>query len=214
MPQTEAEYQFSRRYEELSQLVESKDDFDILKISANLRLLLLNGLMHKANRNHRLDIVFTIVSLDPELYEKYLELLHPDSIQVFSLQDILDPKAFPHHKTKKVQLDEFLSTHLGLVSKTELTVKDVIRYEANVKGGVHLGSPRKVVEKEINRIIFNVGGLRYTTRQLLSIARVTLEALTPLYVKLDEKRERKGVNRHSSAHPSALGDHQRSCTSS
>jgi hypothetical protein len=191
MPLTEAEYHFCRRYEELSVLVESKDAFNILKISANLRLLLLNGLMQKANRNQKLNIIFTIVSLDPELLKEFLDLLHPDSIRVFSFQDILYPKLFPNLKTKKVKLKEFLSTHLGLASKTELTVKDIIKYEANVKGGVHLGSPRKDVEKEIDQEIFYVGGLRFTLRQLTSIARVTLEALKPLFIALVDIEKRR-----------------------
>lgn len=70
-------------------------------------------------------------------------------------------------------------------------MKDIIKYEANVKGGVHLGSPRKDVEKEIDQEIFCVGGLRFTLRQLISIARVTLEALKPLFIALVDIEKRR-----------------------
>lgn len=122
-----------------------------------------------------------------------IEILHPDAISLFTHQDILYPPFVPTNKVKKVKLDEFLNTPLGFALKSKMTVRDIIKYEANVKGGVHLGKPRTDVEKDINEVIYYVGGFRFTLRQLISIAKVTIDGLQQLYVKLIEIENGKGI---------------------
>jgi hypothetical protein len=59
MTTNEAEYLFVRTYEDLQQLIKSKDDYGILKTSGLLRKLLLdmNPLIHQANRRLQQKIV-------------------------------------------------------------------------------------------------------------------------------------------------------------
>jgi hypothetical protein len=174
----EAEYQFIKRIEELQKLVNAKTDFDILKISANLRLLLLDGLFHKANARSRIKTEFIIGDFNV-----------PTSAIMWSIQDgLYPPTSHIPHKIRKTNLDGFLSTPIMIHSGNLLTVKDAIKFEANVKGGVHVGEPKP---NEIREVTFEkagnflvIGGLRPSLRQLISIGRVTLASMKPLYEKL------------------------------
>jgi hypothetical protein len=64
----------------------------------------------------------------------------------------------------------------------EHTVKDVIRFGANVAGAVHHDPKPRDDYKEIQAFsaMFGVGGLPAGIRQLMAISRVTLKALRPL----------------------------------
>jgi len=178
---TEDEYIFKRKYEELEHLVSSKDDYDVLKISAILRLLLLEGLMHKANKRFKIHVSFKIG------IRTYKIPGFPDP-DVWSAQDgIYPPSSRTPHIFKEVKVDKFLSTPLMKLENEILTLKDIIRYEANVKGGVHVGKVNKNKPKESileSSSIFQVGNFRLSLRQLIAIGKVTLDGLKPIYLEL------------------------------
>ncbi len=69
-----------------------------------------------------------------------------------------------------------------MIYGTRFTIRDVIKFEANVAVAVHAGSPKTEKEKALNTLgeHFGVGGYEPTLRQLLAIARVSIKALAPL----------------------------------
>jgi hypothetical protein len=68
----------------------------------------------------------------------------------------------------------------------EHTVKDVIKFAANVAGGVHHDPKPKPEFGAIKEFSdrFGIGGLPAGIRQLMAIARVTLKAFRPLLEQL------------------------------
>ncbi|MGA3290283.1 MAG: hypothetical protein ABSD42_08610 [Candidatus Bathyarchaeia archaeon] len=174
-PQNDFEKQFCLRTEELNNLVKSKKETDLLRISATLRLLLMDGLMHKANRRLRLDIIFMTTDY---------QVPSVQNVILWSIQDGLYP---PHShmgdKRIALNLDQFLAKPIAIMNKNVLTVKEAIKFEANVKGGVHVDETDSKVPKEVamDTSMLVVEGHRPTLRQLVSIGLVTLEALKPLY---------------------------------
>ena len=95
----------------------------------------------------------------------------------------LDPDtASPGKTICEVDLEKFLKTTILVKDGKEYSVRDVVAYEANVDGGVHLGSPEEQAHKEIidiNKSIL-IGGYSPLLRQLKSIGRVVLKGLKPL----------------------------------
>lgn len=167
------EHHFCLRVKELSDLVvQSKNESDLLRISANLRLLLLDGLMHKANRRLRLQIRFFVT--DYQI---------PEGVIAWSIQDgIYPPTAIPIYQRILIDLDHFLVKPVALMNGQIITVKDAIKFEAHVQGGVHVENVNVNDPKEnaMDKIPMIIAGYRPTLRQLVPIARVTLDALTPL----------------------------------
>jgi hypothetical protein len=80
-----------------------------------------------------------------------------------------------------INQEEFLQLPVLLVSDQFVTVEDVIKYEANVRGGVHFGTIHKSNWEAHSASSISIGGVRITFQLLPSIARISLEALFPLY---------------------------------
>ncbi len=173
--QNNFERQFCLRIEELRTLVQSHDERDLLRISATLRLLLLDGLMHKANRRLRLDIKFTTTDY---------QMPTNAGVLVWSVQyGIYPPLAHSGRQPLTLNLDQFLAKPIAKFNEIIVTVKDAIRFEANVQGGVHVGNvdlhnPNEVA---MDSSMLTVGGYRPTLTQLVPIGLVVSNALDPLY---------------------------------
>jgi hypothetical protein len=153
--------------------VKSRNESDLLRISANLRLLLLDGLVHNANRRFKMSIRFTTT---------YHPLpMKPSEVMWSALDGLYPPIAPPDYHIIAQDLSHFLSKPVAKINKNVVTIKDVIKFEANVKGGVHVGNPKTVSERALENFPLIVMGNRPSLRQLITIGLVTLEALTPLY---------------------------------
>ena len=77
--------------------------------------------------------------------------------------------------------DRFMRTRIGQGDGEDLTVRDVVRYYANVEGGVHFGRPKDDGQATLNTMAPLVLG--HSTGQieiLAHIGQVVLNALTPL----------------------------------
>ncbi len=93
------------------------------------------------------------------------------------------PTARPDRKPLLLNLDRFLAQPIVKFNETIITVRDAIRFEANVKGGVHVGNVNANDSDEVamEGSILRWEGHRPTLRQLIPIARVVIHALDPLY---------------------------------
>lgn len=79
------------------------------------------------------------------------------------------------------KLKHFIGARVGLVQGRPLTVREVVKYYANVEGGVHFGVP----EEDAQRVLSQMAPLllRRSTGQIEILAHlgtIVVEALTPL----------------------------------
>jgi hypothetical protein len=168
---------FVRRFDDLVLGLKARDNYEVVKVGAILRQLLLDDtpLIHKANRQHRLKLRFIVNDISSK------EL--PVQLDVHFVASGLDPSMLSMATgTKSVSLDQFLGLQI-LSSKTnKFTIRELIKYAANKAGGVHHGDTLDGREAELLRILEKVGGLGFSpiTLALRSIARVTLTTLAPL----------------------------------
>lgn len=158
----------------------------LLDASVILRRLLTDSgepLLHKVARGRDFKPRFVVSgkSGDPELAAKLFEGL------VFAWRN----PAFSHYAgsvpTRDLGLDEFLAEVVTRIGKTRITVKELINYVANVGGGVHQGSPRKkdnaeAIHTSAGQIMIN--GNPYPLDGMANIAKITVAALYPLYLRI------------------------------
>ncbi len=172
-------------YRELEErIIAEPSEYNVLKIAGLLRQLLLDKhrLVDMVNKPRpkkpRLDIKYEVMDKTP--LQQMMEDLKP---VFWTMQDGIYPKtALIAGKTKIVDRDGLLSYKVMSYAGFNVTVKDIIVYEANFGGAIHAEAPRGAVEKAIHEAAnsVNVGGYPPQTRQLLAIARVVLDGLRPL----------------------------------
>jgi len=158
---------------------------ELIKASGLLRLLLLEGdaLVHQVNRDYGLKLEFRFHAL-PKVGQE----------NVLAAWTRVSKSANPNDKREpqRGNLDDFLAAGcLGLRGRI-LTVRDVIRANAHLKGGVHVGRLR---EKDVGGAgvlvidrMLNVGGAEASLAVLRDIIQVTLEAVKPLAEVVRERR--------------------------
>lgn len=175
-PSNDFEKLFCNRVEELKTLICSTNEYDRLKISATLRPLLLEDLMHQANRRLQMSIRFPIA---------YHSLpMNPNA--VWSIIDGLYPSPDDGYPIMRQTLKQFIAQPILKTDKETVTVRDIIKFEAHVKGGVHVRNPENSKEKSLDNQLFRIverdgKEMRVSLRQLVTIGKIVLEALTPLY---------------------------------
>ena len=96
-------------------------------MAAVLRQLLLDDLVHAANRGHRLPLVFTVTDNEPD----------PGAINWYMTSVIHPGTGKTRLPSVDLDLDDFLRRVPMVVERTPITVKDLIRFFANKEGGVH-----------------------------------------------------------------------------
>ena len=164
------------RCDQLSRLLESHEQIELLDLSGILRQLLLDDhpLIHKANSEHRIKLRFQVGHFRnrPDRY-----------VVAQTLEDGLDPDTrLPGSPTTEENLDGFLNHPVLYLRGESRSVRDVILFAANVAGGIHHSDSPREKQKQIAEFArqFGIGGLPAGLRQLKSIARVTLKGLRPL----------------------------------
>jgi hypothetical protein len=170
-----AEELFLERCGQIERLLQSHREIELLDLGGLLRQLLLDGtpLVHKANK-YRLKLKFKVGMFrqPPDRYTAFL-----------ILEDGLDPDArAPGSPSKEVSLDGFLGHTIIFTRGVAHTVSDVIKFAANVAGGIHHTENPKGTQKALAQFsaFYQLGGLPAGTRQLKAISRVTLKGLNPL----------------------------------
>jgi hypothetical protein len=172
----QAERLFLERCDQIARRTQSPQEIDLLDLPAALRQLLLDGppLVHKVNRTHRLKLRFRVGNFT----------MQPDKFTVvLALEDGLDPDTGrPGRPVSEVDLDGFLAHKVIILRQASHSVADVIRFAANVAGGVHHDQKPKEAQKILADYgaMFGLGGLPAGIRQLQAIGRVTLKGLSPL----------------------------------
>jgi len=177
----EADRLFLERCTQIEKLMQSDREIDLLDLSALLRQVLLEGLVHKANSKHRIKLTFRVGEFhyQPDVYT-----------QVLSLEDGLDPEtARPGKASKEVDFDGLIGHTVLFLKGKRHSVGDVIKLAAIVAGGVHhVDNPREQQELIAEySATHSIGGLPGAIRQLKPIGRVALKGFRPLIDALDNK---------------------------
>jgi hypothetical protein len=79
------------------------------------------------------------------------------------------------------KLQQFIGTKVGLVQGRPLTVREVVKYYANVEGGVHFGVPKEQADHVLSEMAPVLLG--HSTGQIEILAHlgaIVVDALTPL----------------------------------
>lgn len=171
---------FIRDFEEIQKIIKLEDDYEILRLSAILRRLFLDGrsLVDIVNKTHRHKLRFvTGRSLPPEKLKEFKVWFKLGGINP-------DNKMCPIDELSRA---EFFSKPMLVIEHNLYTISDIIKFEANIMGGVHAGVANTNEEKklELQKMLYEgQSKIRLHQKQLLSIGKVILNTLTPLYVKL------------------------------
>jgi len=184
--QSQLEQLFLRTISDLGNKISSNDPYEILGASALIRKLFLDDykLFDQVNREYKIKLIFHVCLPIPD---------PPGSPKpfLFSIQDGLDPDTAlrPGRLVSQLTRDSFFKVVVLIIGSKEYTIKDVILFEANVMGGVHVGTPKSEKEKILKMIDsqLSVGGYATSLRQLQAIGRVILKAITPLKVAIENK---------------------------
>jgi len=170
---TETDQLFLDTLSDIEQRARSEEPYQILGISALARKLLLDSipLVDQVNRSRRLKIRFNI-GLPIEF-----PLGFPQP-SFYSIQDAFDPDtALPGMKPKNVKKDGLLAATVLIVNGKLFSVRDLVSFEAHVKGGVHAGNPGDEADRILQALgtLFQIGGYRASLRQLQAVGRVVLK---------------------------------------
>ena len=111
-----------RRLDELHQLINSSDEYEVLRASATIRQLFLDrtSLVDVVNRTYQRKLLFTV---GEHVFPRAPNLPDPD---VWCVVDSIDPRRAPPgvpriSKSRK----QFFSIPVGVVRGEEYTIKDV-----------------------------------------------------------------------------------------
>lgn len=77
-----------------------------------------------------------------------------------------------HTSTKSSDLNEMLKETIMIVQSVELSVKDTVKYIANVDGGVHSGEPKLDKEIIISKIAASIDDATVYQRSIKGIAKL------------------------------------------
>jgi hypothetical protein len=156
---------------DLDEKMAAADEYSVLMASGLLRKLLLEGLIHVANRAHRLELRFHTI-----------DFTRTPPIPSDTSWSDLDPSAFPGAPTKACTLDEFLAAPCMEGKGHTASVKDVISACAHAKGAVHLGKPRTDEERAVldwDEVV-QLLGREASLWVMAGVCRVVLNALQDL----------------------------------
>ncbi len=188
-PVREREELFCDTLDDLREKVANPTMYNLIRCSGLLRQLLLdaNSLLNTVNRKHRTKITFFM-----PIFDATPDPDHPLSgaLTYSELPDLIDPDV-DDPKAPKAQRS--LKDFLGFVPiwsrGAQLTVKDIIRYEAHVRGGVHTGDAKEAGDhaaETLNEFVM-YGDRPLSLYHIRGIAKCAIHALTPL-----EQRIRRG----------------------
>lgn len=172
-------------YEKLHSIYNHPSERNLLDASVPLRRLLLDKpkdtrktLIENLSEKYKIELRFKLVSknfiddIPSSFPSPRLSFFNPD------------PSYAPQLQNKELSLVDFLSYHLSGESGVKHSVENIIKYMANVAGGVHLGSPQNAKAKSLNLISvgFTVDGRPLISELLRIIIKIFLNSLESLYL--------------------------------
>ena len=189
---------FIRTLDDLHISINSYDEYEVLRASALIRQLFLDGsnsLVDRVNRKYKFKIEFETVEYAPP--DK-----HGQGFNIWAVIDGIDPKAVPPHLPRvKKKRDSFFSMIVAIVEGHKYSIRELVLFVANVMGGVHSGSMQDEREKHLAQLkdVYLFYRISLALLFIRAIGRIILESLRPLqYEVLDLKRfeDKPGLSIH------------------
>ena len=161
---------------DLDRTVLERDWYGLLRASGSLRQLLLDGLLHRANKRHGVPFVFRT--------NEFTSVPGGDPVAHWTN---LDPSEWATAVLESLDLDGFLAAKCLVFQGGVATVKDIIRACANAKGGVHFNGPKPGAETIVVSFdeICTILGLPASLVALTGICRITLHGVIPLVARIN-----------------------------
>lgn len=157
----------------------------MLRVASLLRLLLLDSLTDRVNREFRRKIRFRIGAvIGPETDNQ--GRIPATAIQYATVADAFDPEAAPGlemlTRPRDVTKYELLSSVIMVTAGLHVSVKDLIKHLAHIHGLMHSDDPRSAADEALMhfRRKLRVGGTPAGLREIRAVGRVVSRALTPL----------------------------------
>lgn len=149
----------------------------LLGLAPLLRKLILDGnsLLTIVNREHGIQPRFAIRPYQQRPAQRFSENRWEVPALAFGREELYNPGG------EGVPLSAFLSTPVGEFERKPVTVKELIRYYANVEGGVHRGKPDSEFENaaEVLAPMLLTGSIAWL-RTLGWVAKIVADGLEPL----------------------------------
>src|SRR5215212_3377761 len=175
---------FLHTLKDLRRLVAIGDDYSMLRASAMLRQLFLDGsssLVHQVNRQpHKVQLRFPVCG------REYREMVLEDAPMFYSALGGIHSSGPMGSSVEQLTLDQFLATQVLKLGPQVLRVGDLIRISANVLGGVHSGEPKRPEDKALAEALVDfrkavsVRDQALEAVQMKPIILVALDGLQPL----------------------------------
>jgi hypothetical protein len=178
---------------ELKSILDRADPYEMLRASAILRQLLMDGsnLMDQVNRTCRVKKL-RFAAVDQR--EMFAFASTVKGIDVLSIPDSIDPAMGIGRVVGEFSRDQLLKLPVAYHKPDTYTVGEIIEIAANVRGGVHPGEPRNEEESGLigvsEKYRFDLQGVPFDLYYLRGIAKVVIRGLTPLR---DEVRKKKSI---------------------
>ncbi len=164
---------------DLETQLEIGNEYSILKATALLRQLLIDGansLVGRVNRFYRLKILFPVCG------RKRAEMRFAQSVEFYAALGAIHTSGSQGDTRELVTLDTFLKTKILKEKDVLLTVYNLIEHSANVLGGVHRGEPKTDKQKILSKWAKLDDGstISINTSQLAPLIMVVLDGLQEL----------------------------------
>jgi hypothetical protein len=189
---------FVRTLDDLHKSINSDDEYEILRASALIRQLFLDGsnsLVDRVNRKYRHKLEFEVVEQTPPNI--------PDSsFNIWAAVDEIDPRSVPLHFPRiKKKRDGFFGMIVAVIEGHEFSIRELVQFVANVMGGVHSVSLQDEREEKLAQLkeLYIFSNISMALLFIRAIGRIILASLKPLqYEALDLKRfeDKPGLSIH------------------
>jgi hypothetical protein len=147
-------------------------EYDLLRAAGLLRELFLDEsrLVDQVNRTPRVGLRFRI------------RVRARNPAHGFEIWLGIDPSAQVDDPIRELDLKELLRVPLVFLPSSTITVRQIITLAANVRGGVHRGTPRDPAHKAFERFRLKIrhGDMPLELLLVAAVAKVALAGLEPL----------------------------------
>lgn len=189
---------FVHTLDELESKAHAVSSYDLIRISALLRQLLLDRepLVHRVNRNLKMRIQFQVQKRD-DLVQKRDDWVNRNFLAQKPCSFLALHGISPHENlpTEVLSLDQFLALKVLFFNQFDYSIHEVIDYTAHKTGGVHFDDGKRTREKDAAfdalRKTIQMGFTKsehfdVTVGLMVPIAIATVIALSPLKRKIQE----------------------------
>jgi hypothetical protein len=167
---------FIRTLDDIHRSINSNDEYDVLRASALIRQLFLDGsksLIDRVNRKYGHKLEFEIVKQTPPDFD----------FNIWVAIDGIDPRAMPLEFPRvRENRDSFFGTIVAVIEGHEYSIRELIQFVANVMGGVHSGSLKNEKERKLAQLqdFYIFSDINLVLLFIRAVGRIILESLKPL----------------------------------